>query len=75
MFDYWKSDNKYDNSNRNIIKQIVNNLFSDFQGVNRMNSQDNNNRFLFDMNNNHSNQPYVSRSQNENLLINWILNE
>ena len=45
------------------------------QRVNRINSQDNNNRFLFDTNNNHSRQPNVSQNRYENLWINSQLNK
>ena len=76
LFDYLKSDNKDDNSNKNRINSnLINDSFSIFQEVNRINSQDSNNRFPFDMNNNHSSQPNVSLSRNENLLITSELNK
>ena len=71
LFNYWQSDNKYDNNNmKGNNSNLFNDLFDDFEQPNRINSQNNNNRFPFSMNANYSSQPSVSREQYEKLWIN-----
>ena len=68
VFNYWKSDNIFDNNNmKGNNSNLFNDLFDDFEQPNRINSQNNNNRFPFSMNDNYSGLQNVSKEKYEKL--------